>query len=487
MRALRAMLRRVATAVVDAADLLGLWWILAAVQSLVPVGHRLSRADLAPWMALCLSIGVLIRTRSVGPGPHPSLAVRSDVAHLRLRRLGQVLLPPACLAWYDAASLGSLAPISIGILLSAAAAAALILSEDAERTPWTPDGRIPDALIWSGAGAVGIGLSALAGALTLGEGVLAPWRKFGPSLFLGTAFLAVFLSSARLRNHRQRAAAGRKDNEPHRPELFRPSLSFLGPALGLWFLLELLARVGGWSRGFDAAFVVTLHVLMWVGIVWPRPVPAAVVCLLHEVVPAGGVDSEESDGRAVPFERPPEGALRLNPLLLKRTRTVHPWLVPVKRARIEALDDPVRALWNKPPPPLAQHVIGPAAFELDPLTHAPQCEEVRILMKGQSETASIGSGDAQVRQIFVIRPFRDVGESSRRRFATYRWDEDVPEVCLQIVDASTEALSLRDGSVLVLSTGGVARAYELEIGEAIGEDRVGRWLSAPQYQDYGSL
>lgn len=483
---LRALHRRVMNGLAEQGDLLALWWVLAAAQSLVPVGNGLARSDLAPWMALCLSLGVLLRTRSVGPGPHPSLPVRSDVAHLRLRKVGQILLPAASLAWYDAASLGSLAPISVGVLISAVAALCLGLATDAERTAWSPDG-MPEWLLWAGAGAVAIGLSATAGAMTHGNGALAQWKAFGPSLFLGTAFLTIFLSSARIRNLRQRAAAGRKDNQKTRPEWFRPALAFLGPSVGLWALLELLGAVGGWSRGFDAAFVVTLHVLMWVGIVWPRPVPAAVVCMLHEVVPAGGLDTEEQDGRAVPFERPPEGALRLNPLELKRTRSVYPWLVPVQRARIEALDDPVRPLWNKPPPPLAQHVIGPATFDLDRLTHAPQTREIRIQMKGQSETASLGSGDAQVRQIFVIRPFREPGDPSRRRYATYRWDEDVAEVCLQIVDASTEALWLRDGSVLVLSTGGVARAFELEIGQAIGDDAVARWMSPPQYQDYGSL
>ena len=37
----------------------------------------------------------------------------------------------------------------------------------------------------------------------------------------------------------------------------------------------------------------------------------------------------------------------------------------------------------------------------------------------------------------------------------------MPEASIQIVNAATQKLELRDGSIIVLSIGGVARAYEI--------------------------
>ena len=49
--------------------------------------------------------------------------------------------------------------------------------------------------------------------------------------------------------------------------------------------------------------------------------------------------------------------------------------------------------------------------------------------------------------------------SFKRAPATYRWQEALPEDALQVVDASTPTLRLRDGDLLVVSVEGVARAW----------------------------
>ena len=65
---------------------------------------------------------------------------------------------------------------------------------------------------------------------------------------------------------------------------------------------------------------------------------------------------------ATPFDETPEGALRINPLEIKRILSTHPWLVPVKASRVPELDDPIRPLWPRREPPVAYHVLGGASL-----------------------------------------------------------------------------------------------------------------------------
>ena len=82
-------------------------------------------------------------------------------------------------------------------------------------------------------------------------------------------------------------------------------------------------------------------------------------------MPAGGGDKAIST-TATPFDETPEGALRINPLQIKRILSTHPWLVPVKASRVPELDDPIRPLWPRREPPVAYHVLGGASFEGNP-------------------------------------------------------------------------------------------------------------------------
>ena len=138
---------------------------------------------------------------------------------------------------------------------------------------------------------------------------------------------------------------------------------------------------------FDLAFVPAAFVVAWAGVVWPKPTPIAVTCLLHEIMPAGGGDKAIST-TASPFDQPPEGALRINPLEIKRVRALHPWLVPVKASRVAEFDDPIRPLWPRKEPPKSFHILGDATFEPDPYTKKAQWSEITVRLKGSDDVAA---------------------------------------------------------------------------------------------------
>jgi hypothetical protein len=286
----------------------------------------------------------------------------------------------------------------------------------------------------------------------------------------------------RVRNLRQRKSAGRRDGEAYFPGLFRLLLALLGPAVGLYLLQQLYLAMFGELFNFDQSFVIALHVVGWTAVIWQRPVPIAVYCMLHEVMPYGGIDGKGDT--ALSFEEVPEGSLRINPLKLRKTRAVHLWKVPVQAARIEDLDDPVRMLWSRPTPPLSSHVMGEACFEPDPITKKPQTEEITIRIRGGSDVSSVGQGNAQSRRLVVLRAFPVPGTSSERHLTTYRWDKGIAEQCVQIMDATRDRVSLRSGDLIVLSTEGVARAYEVECGAPVYYCPEMATFRQPQIEDY---
>lgn len=475
-------LERLAATLRDNADLVGLLWALVATQSLVPPGHFLARPDLAPWLTLSLSIAALLRGRAIGDGPHPMLSRQRTGIGRTMRRLGQALIPWALLIWAETGRTRSVTAIGAALGLTALAAWLLSTSRQEGRTAWNPPG-IADPLV-----AMLSSLLAVGAAVGIGrwqrlliDTPLASW--IGPPALLGLGFLCVGAAGGQLRNLRQRVRAGRRDGKGFVPSLFKPALALIGPSVGLWALLVLVAGPVVAQTSYGAAFVASLHVVAWAAIVWPRPTPIAMACLLHEVVPAGGADRREGDG-ARSFHQPPAGALRLHPLQIRRTRSVHPWYVPVRGNRIGDFDDPIRPLWPSPPTPQPAHVLGDAAFELDRITGRPQTRHVTLRIRGRDDVMELSAGDVQSRRIYVVRAFPPIGGSRRRVPSTYRWDQPVPESTLQLVDAATESVDLCDGSILVLSSEGVARAFQLEIGQPIlpGEERAG--FRPPQLEDY---
>ena len=471
-------------------DLLILWVLLIAIQPLISVEHLLARPDLVPWLMFGLACAVVLRGRRYGDGPHTSLTKRHSSTGLILTKLGMVAALLSLVWWYDLGvawdvvrtqSIGWLDLVVRPVGITVVALLAIRLSKSHQQTAWNPHG-VSSALIWM------MGVVLIIGS-AIGIGRI---EKLNPqfhseSLLLGLAFLTVGLVVGRAQHLRQRLAAGTKDNRNYRPALFNYLFSSLGSALGLWALYFIQDQLGlGDQVTFELAFVPAAFVVAWAGVVWTKPVPIAVTCLLHEIMPAGGGDKSIST-TATPFDETPEGALRINPLQIKRILSTHPWLVPVKASRVPELDDPIRPLWPRREPPVAYHVLGGASFEPCPYTNQEQWDEITIRLKGSDDVGSLSGSAGTNRSIVVMKPFLKPGTPRKKRITTYRWEKAVWEASVQHVDATTEALSIENGSVIVLATEGVARAFEVEIGAPVYRLPEASGFRPPQLEDYVEL
>lgn len=460
------------------ADLLGVWFLLLVVALHVPVTHPLGREDLLPWMMTTLSIAVLLRGRAFGQGPHPMLTPRVDWMGEYALRVGAAAAPWALLFGFDAGRYGD--PRAVGYMVGVIVivVAAEWLGSGHGQTAWQP---VRGAPVFAAVTAFLLMFSTgcLGGYLVRLSAEAAIVLSVGRGLVVGVAFLIVGLIFARIENQRQRVAAGRKDGLQYRSAKFDAFLAVFGPTSTLSIIFFVVR-----GMDFDQSFVVSLVVLLWAGVVWPPPSPVMVSCLLHEVIPTGGADPRPTGGQAQGFDAPPEGALRFNPLYTRRTLVMHPWLVPVRSSRISELDDPIRPLWEEPPPLLQDHILGDAAFEPDPLTRQDQWEVITLRLRNRADTGAIRGGDAQTRRMVVLRAFPAPGTSARARMATYRWEENVPDQTVQVLDPTTEVAQLRDGDVLVLSSEGVARAFEIEIGAPVYRAADALQFRAPQLEDY---
>lgn len=463
-------------------DLVLLWIALTAAQPLVPPGHVLARPDLIPWTALTLACAVYMRGRILGAGPHPMLVPRRTSGGRSLRAITGALTVITLPVVYELSRDPSETNGWRTLGMLATTGFFLYLGREQERTGWDPRRRA------RAFPAMAVGGLILAITLSLGQidanASSEPVTWATRSALLGLSCLSVGLVHGNARNFFQRMAAGRSDGPGVSLEIFRPALALLGPGLGLFLLFALTqARLG--PLGYSQSFVVSVFVLAWVGVLWPKRQPLLVPCILHEVVPSGGKDLPATD-QARGFERPPEGALRLNPLDIQRTRSIHPWLVPVIGARIQELDDPVRPLWQRKAPPSPAHVLGDASFEPDPVTGAAQTDILTLRVAQRSDIGALSAGGAQSRRVSVLCAFPDMAAAAKEA-PTYAWDEELPPGSLQVMDAATDSLELSNGSVLVLSTEGVARAYELEICEPILERRSLEHYRPPQLEDYAEV
>ena len=471
-------------------DLLILWVLLIAIQPLISVEHLLARPDLVPWLMFGLAGAVVLRGRRYGDGPHTSLTKRHSSTGLILVKVGMVGTLLSLVWWYDLGvawdvvrtqSIGWLDIVIRPVGITVVTLLAIRLSKSHQQTAWNPQG-ISSAFIWI------LGLVFIVGsAIGIGR-----FEKLNPafhseSLLLGLAFLTVGLIVGRAQHLRQRLAAGTKDNRRYKPALFNYLFSSLGSAFGLWALYFIQEQLGlGDQVTFELAFVPAAFVVAWAGVVWTKPVPIAVTCLLHEIMPAGGGDKAIST-TATPFDETPEGALRINPLQIKRILSTHPWLVPVKASRVPELDDPIRPLWPRREPPVAYHVLGGASFEPCPYTNQEQWDEITIRLKGSDDVGSLSGSAAVNRSIVVMKPFLRPGTPRKKRITTYRWEKAVWEASVQHVDATTESLSIENGSIIVLATEGVARAFEVEIGAPVYRLPDASGFRPPQLEDYVEL
>jgi hypothetical protein len=456
-------------------DLLLLWLVLLVAQHWVPVTHEVGRDDLGPWLMIALSGVALLRAERFGNGPHPMLTPRISDFDFWVQRAAYAASPWVLLFIYDGLRMRSTDILGRAVLLGLGAMVAMAAGGVHGQTAWNPDRR-PPALPFLIGGAGIMGTVGAAGYLA-GTSPSGVYRGITLSILVGLAFLTVGLLAGRVQNHRQRKAAGRKDGKPYRIAMFGAVLAAAGPFTSLAVVFYVLPNLA-----FDQAYVVSLLVVVWAGIVWPPQSPIMVACVLHEVLPTGGADPIPAD-QANAFDVPPEGALRFNPMQTRRTLVMHPWLVPVKSSRIAELDDPIRPLWPAAPPRLNNHLFGEASFEPDPVTKLDQWDVITVRMRSQEDTATMG-GDAKSRRIVILRPFPAPGTSARPRLATYRWDQAVPDQAIQILDATTQTATLRSGDVILLSSEGVATAFEVEVGAPVYRAVDATAFRPPQLEDY---
>jgi hypothetical protein len=487
IRFVRRILRAIRVRLGENLDLFGLVLGCAIVQPLVPPGGFLDRDDLAPWFALVVAAAAALRETRLGPGPHPMLAPRSAALGSLLRHAGRVAAPLLLLAWFEVGRVACVAGAITDVLTAIGIAAvgtvltvgAFVLGADDGRTAWNPAGS-PGPVGWGiGAGLV-VALSSAFGFL-VGSGQPVPsWLAMAG--WLGLLVLGTGLALGRPRELGQRRAAS--PLQSFVPITFRHGLALIGPTFTLASLQSLLLILRGEVIAFDEAWIAAVVVALWAAVLWPQPVPIGLTCLLHEVVPVGGNDRGSNDGAAVPFDRAPEGSLRFNPLRTVRIQAVHPWLVPIRAARIAELDDPVRALWAPSTPRLAFHILGEAVFEPDPLTASPQWTEITIHLRGREDVSTLSSTDVQTRRLVVLRPFPSPGTSRRAAMTTWRWDRSIPAESYQLLDATTATARIRHGDVLVMSLEGVARAFEVEFGAPVYTLRDAMDFRPPQVRDY---
>jgi hypothetical protein len=461
-------------------DLVALWFLALVVHPLVPLDSFLARADLVPWITLWACGVGLLRGRSLGDPAHPSLTLRASAWGRTTRRIALALVPAAAALWFDAGATRDLVLTSAAASLTVVVGVLAAIGRVDGQTAWRPRGR--GALLAWCARVIGlIGAAVLLGVWSAhAEHRILRWMPV--SALLGTQMLGIGLVGDRLLHRWQRAAAGRRDGVRWRPERFRFAVAAVGPSIGLALLLvmqEVLIEPVGFGQGA----VVALHVIAWGAVLWPPRMPVAVSCVLHEVEPAAGKDPA-ARGEAAGFDRPPIGALRLDPLGIKRLRIVHHWLVEVRDPRIQELDDPIRPLWPRRAVPLGFHVLGEAAFEPDPDTQLPQWSTITVRLHEHRDVDRLAGGDVQTRRLAVLRAFPSRHRGGRRALRTYRWDPEIPPGTLQVVDATTERVTFEDGDIIVLSTEGVARAFELEIGAPIYDHGELGHQRAPQLEDY---
>ncbi len=462
-------------------DLIGFWLLSVFGHALVPLDHWLADDSLVPWLTLCMIVIGYLRAEPLGDPPPPSLTRRRVAWAAMLGRTSLMLSPLVLAAWFEWGRSPTRPTLYVSLGLTLACAILARAGRIDSRTAWRPLGGYA-WWRWAVRVLLAIGCAHLFGLwYWLTDGYLVRWL-FVAGL-LGVQFVSLGVLPERLMTRWQRIASGRRDGSPYRPPIYPYLLALTGPGLGLAALLILQANAFP-PVSFASGAVVSLHVFAWAAVIWPPRIPIAISCVLHEVVPNAGKDPE-AKGATMSFENPPTGALRLNPLGVRRLRVMHHWVVSVHDPRIEDLDDPIQPLWPRVPLPQSYHVLGEAAFEPEPDTQLPQWHTITIRFEDQRDVNQLGAGGVQTRRLVVLRPFpRRRGLFGPTATRTYRWDPSLSAATIQVVDATTEQVNLQDGDILVLSSEGVARAFELEIGASIyrrSELGIGR---PPQLEDY---
>lgn len=510
----RSFLRdpRIRLTLAASAALIGAW-------PLLPPGNLLSRGDLAHWTALSIAVTLGVCAGPTGATPHPQLTPRTSAQGRLAKKVAVVLVPaiaamtyeigytlldPAWalwaffqpISWLTSALTGhplshpALAierdptlwlgrqPIwpgmeilpSLGALsvLVGAFGAATALGADEGRTPWRPATR-PKR--WAKL------ISALcvivfAVALTM-AGSIASFEQL-PTWAGGGLIAAISLSTARLLGRRPEHIAQRQRCGQRQIDDTGSGLSFILPLIGLMLIEYSLAGV----VAFEAVAVTAYAALLGL-VIWPSPPPVGLSLVLHELRPNGGAAPSTYAGPGADTT-PPEGSLRFSPLDMERTGLALSWLVQAEG--VERRSTSLAPLWRPELPQADEHVLGEARAP------APEGrfvgDQARVRLAGQADVSPLIEGDSQVRGLALLTPRRFSTAEGGALRPTWAWQDAEAERHLRRLDAAATELSLYDGTLLLLSSGDLTHAYELEIGEAIVGEVSPLDRPVPQLQDH---
>ena len=470
-------------------DLLLAWTLLLAVMPLVDPASPLGGDDFVWWSTLTVSIATTLRGRALGEGPHPALTPQRSFIGGLAQRVAMGLTPWALLAWAELGR-GDAGPLdpAVSALGATALTLALVglrwLSWQEGRTAWTPQSSVSPLTL-----ALLLGSLLPVAAWSLGRfAASAPPGLGGTTLaggLMGLGLLSAGLFAGRIEHWLQRRAA-RVESAAWRPSGFRFGLALFGPpaGLGLAGLAHAADLTGSLTLGPEQGYIVSLYGLAWARVLWPRPLPLARTVLLHEVVPTGGVDARLEAVAARSFAEVPTGSLRISPLRLRRTRAVHPWVVPVIRPGLAAQESPLASPWPTPQPPTPMHALGEARFEPDPVLGHAQLDEITLRIPAQTERRTEALREAGgTRRILVLRAFPEGGDTQTTG-PTYAWDDPLPAKSVQVIEPGVVRASLRDRDVILIAAGGRARLYEVELGSTVTDPFLFELGRAPQLEDY---
>ena len=257
MNVIYGIQRRLLRSIRNNIDLLVLWLLFIAIQPQISEVHILAREDLLPWLMFCLCGTIMLRGKRYGEGPHISLTQKKSTFGWLLRKVVVVFLPILLLFWYDMGLKWILiqdgkeiGAVILPVLLTILSGMFLRLSSEHERTAWDPPG-IPGWFLWGFFGLCIIGAS-----FFLGFAKHKGWIQNGAPPLLGIGFFCAGSVMGRVKNLRQRLAAGNKDGGRYRPAFFNFFFASVGAGFGLWalFLINQLLGLGD-TFGFELAFV----------------------------------------------------------------------------------------------------------------------------------------------------------------------------------------------------------------------------------------
>lgn len=446
------------------------WIFLLMLAPLIPRASLLGDPELLAYLVLTLMLGLGLRQRGLLPMPHRALPLVSSRWGALGAWVSALLVPLALLLLGEAVrssalgigQAGQLWVVTLGLWGLVLGCA--VLAGRAELTAWAPEGLMPTLLLCGflllAVGPI-IGLELVAATVPTLE---LSWLRSG--FLVGGAFLLAGTLPYPPRNLGQ-ALRSLEQLAPVTTWLGRlrqlarvaglPILAWAVPVLGV-SLVRLLAVMVFPELGFGAAPLTSLLVLLLIGAFFTRPTPVAISCLFREVLSKHG-DEPDDAIRASDFADHPEGALTFNPLEVKRTGRMHPALFPVDTDRLTQLDQAQARLWPEAEKPNQNQIFGLAAFE--PEGGVPQWKTLTIHKASRELLSWKSESQARLQRMLILRPFSSGWFKLKTSVFDHEGDR-FPGQMQSMADPSP-VMTLKTGDVVVLSIGGLIRAYEFEI------------------------